>query len=152
MCWVGVDRDRMMADHREARDLWLIAVLWVLAMLTHFGWEYTERVWGTIQAKRFFYAMQGLQCVFLLLALLYFCREISRLAQSLMLMLVIFGGIQESLVFACGAGLFFQAGPSPNGGQLCNYVGGWNWWVIGVCLALWAAAMYWSRRVRQHPA
>lgn len=127
----------------------VVVALWLVALATH-NWRIIEAREGQYQAYQFFYAMQGLSSVSLLLALAYFSgRTLTPILQALLTLLIIYTGTQESLVFVCGLSSYIQHSTSLDGGRLCNRVHGWDWLMILWCLGLWAAALGASRVVQQ---
>jgi hypothetical protein len=118
-----------------SRDLVVGSCLLAVVIATH-AWEYV----GFEQhrdAQRYFYAMQGWSGVGMALALLWFCRELSPGARAVVYLTAVWQGVQESLVGVCGTALLLSGRPYQERGNLCQYVVGWDWWVIGLTFVLW---------------
>jgi hypothetical protein len=91
--------------------------------------------------QRYFYAMQGWSGLAMAAALLWFCRSLTPLPRALLYLAAIWQGVQESLVAVCGTSLALSGLPyAQSTSYLCRQTITWEYWVIGICLALWIAA------------
>lgn len=100
------------------------AVLWTLALTTFLGWRFVDAQFGLVAAQQFFYVMQGVLGLAVVL-----CAIVRRPA----FLLVVYCAVEYVLTAACGAWWFWIAAGGVEEGSICRRGHGWAWIVIGLC-------------------